>query len=227
MSVDYGGTGASCSGRRRRARLTRSRPQASDCEGGIKGDPGLMEQLETQSGRREPGVGIGVPGSVDRATGRVSMRASPVWLHGPRTRGDLGGGAGVWSKIPTTWCFALSEAVDSGGAGAEVNVRDPRHRRRRQDRGPWPPGRGINAIGANGGISCPTRSTTSAPDRSAPAAGPYRGLAERLRSRGRPARHLGIRSSGPKSAEIVAAGGGDAAAGNPRRFEDCPARRSR
>ena len=72
------------------------------------------------AGGRIETVGIGVPGSVDRATGRVSMGNS-TWLHGRDLRGDLAAFIDRPVKIANDAnCFALSEAVDGGGAGAEV-----------------------------------------------------------------------------------------------------------
>ena len=72
------------------------------------------------AGGRIETVGIGVPGSVDRATGRVSMGNS-TWLHGRDLRGDLAAALERPVKIANDAnCFALSEAVDGAGAGAQV-----------------------------------------------------------------------------------------------------------
>lgn len=123
LGLDYGGTkiegivlgpdGAE----RARARVPTPR---FDYDGGIRAIRGLMEQLETAAGGRIEQVGIGVPGSVDRKTGIVTLGNS-TWLHGRDLRGDLTAALERPVKIANDAnCFALSEAVDGGGAGAEV-----------------------------------------------------------------------------------------------------------
>ena len=65
-------------------------------------------------------VGIGVPGSVDIKTGRISLGNS-VWLSGRDLRGDVEDAVGVPVKIANDAnCFTLSEAVDGAGEGASV-----------------------------------------------------------------------------------------------------------
>ncbi len=123
LGLDYGGTkiegivlddqGAE----RARARVPTPR---FDYDGGIQAIRGLMERLEIEAGGRIETVGIGVPGSVDRATGHVSMGNS-TWLHGRDLRGDLSVALERPVRIANDAnCFALSEAVDGGGAGAQV-----------------------------------------------------------------------------------------------------------
>lgn len=91
-----------------------------DYEAGIDAIRGLMEQLEADAGRKAASVGIGVPGSVHRDSGRVAMGNS-VWLHGKDLRGDLHRALDRPVAIANDAnCFALSEAVDGGGAGAQV-----------------------------------------------------------------------------------------------------------
>lgn len=123
MGVDYGGTkieGIVLGNDG--AELARHRVPTPrfDYDGGIRAIRGLMEHLESAAGGHIETVGIGVPGSVDRATGHVSMGNS-VWLHGRDLRGDLAAALERPVKIANDAnCFALSEAVDGGGAGAEV-----------------------------------------------------------------------------------------------------------
>ena len=123
LGLDYGGTkiegivldADGCE--RARARVPTPR---FDYDGGLRSIRDLLAQLESQAGGRIEAVGIGVPGSVDRATGRVSMGNS-TWLHGRDLRGDLSAVIDRPVKIANDAnCFALSEAVDGGGAGAEV-----------------------------------------------------------------------------------------------------------
>lgn len=123
LGFDYGGTkiegivlgpdGAE----RARARVATPR---HDYDGGIRAIAGLTARLEEVAGGRVETVGIGVPGSVDRATGRISMGNS-TWLHGRDLRGDLTRALVRPVRIANDAnCFALSEAVDGGGAGAPV-----------------------------------------------------------------------------------------------------------
>ncbi len=123
LGLDYGGTkiegivlgpdGAE----RARARVPTPR---FDYEGGLKAIHGLLTRLESEAGGRIETVGIGVPGSVDRTTGTVS-KGNSTWLNGRDLRGDLTAELDRPVKIANDAnCFALSEAVDGGGAGAEV-----------------------------------------------------------------------------------------------------------
>ncbi|TPE52660.1 ROK family protein [Amaricoccus solimangrovi] len=123
MGVDYGGTKiegillAPDGSERARARVATPR---FDYEGGVAAIKSLMESLESEAGGRVERVGIGVPGSVDRGTGHVSMGNS-IWLHGRDLRGDLARALDRPVKIANDAnCFALSEAVDGAGAGAPV-----------------------------------------------------------------------------------------------------------
>ena len=123
LGLDYGGTkiegivlGPDGS-ERARARVPTPR---FDYDGGIRAIRGLLEQLEARAGGRIDSVGIGVPGSVDRGTGRVS-KGNSTWLHGRDLRGDLTAALDRPVKIANDAnCFALSEAVDGAGAGAQV-----------------------------------------------------------------------------------------------------------
>jgi fructokinase len=123
LGLDYGGTkiegvvlgpdGAE----RARARVPTPR---HDYDGGIRAISGLLGQLEGMAGGRIESVGIGVPGSVDRTSGVVS-KGNSTWLHGRDLRGDLAAVLDRPVKIANDAnCFALSEAVDGAGAGAEV-----------------------------------------------------------------------------------------------------------
>lgn len=64
-------------------------------------------------------VGIGIPGSVVPATGRVH-NANSTWLNGRTVVGDLQTllGRPVWAANDAN-CLALSEAVDGAAAGAD------------------------------------------------------------------------------------------------------------
>lgn len=123
LGLDYGGTkiegivlghdGAE----RARARVPTPR---FDYEGGLLAIRGLADRLEAEAGGRIEQVGIGVPGSVDRTTGRVSLGNSK-WLHGRDLQGDLTAALERPVKVANDAnCFALSESVDGAGAGADV-----------------------------------------------------------------------------------------------------------
>ena len=65
-------------------------------------------------------VGVGTPGSISRATGFL-RGANSVCLNGRPIREDLARRLGRDVRITNDAnCFALSEAVDGAGAGAEV-----------------------------------------------------------------------------------------------------------
>ena len=123
LGLDYGGTKIegvvldAAGAERARARVPTPR---HDYDGGIRAIRDLLGTLEGQAGGRIEQVGIGVPGSVDRESGRVSLGNS-TWLHGRDLRGDLAAALDRPVKIANDAnCFALSEAVDGAGAGAQV-----------------------------------------------------------------------------------------------------------
>ncbi|HEY8243562.1 MAG TPA: ROK family protein [Casimicrobiaceae bacterium] len=65
-------------------------------------------------------VGVGTPGSISRATGLL-RGANSVCLNGKPIREDLSRRLGRDVRVTNDAnCFALSEAVDGAGAGAEV-----------------------------------------------------------------------------------------------------------
>ena len=123
LGLDYGGTKIEGlvlgpdGQERARARVATPR---HDYAGGIRAIRGLMEQLEGGVGGKVTSVGIGVPGSVDRSTGRVS-RGNSTWLNGHDLRGDLAAALERPVKVANDAnCFALSEALDGAGTGAQV-----------------------------------------------------------------------------------------------------------
>lgn len=65
-----------------------------------------------------PNIGIGIPGSIIRATGRV-QNANSTWLNGQPLKADLERNLGRPVRLANDAnCFALSEASDGAGAGA-------------------------------------------------------------------------------------------------------------
>jgi fructokinase len=65
-------------------------------------------------------VGVGIPGALSHATGLVK-NANSTWLIGQPLKEDLERALGREVRLANDAnCFALSEAVDGAGAGAEV-----------------------------------------------------------------------------------------------------------
>src|SRR5438309_5321438 len=65
-------------------------------------------------------VGVGIPGALSRATGRVK-NANSTWLIGRPLKQDLERALGHEVRLENDAnCFALSEAIDGAGQGARV-----------------------------------------------------------------------------------------------------------
>jgi fructokinase len=80
---------------------------------------GLVDETETELGR-QGSVGIGIPGAESRVTGLIK-NANSTWLNGRPLRHDLQLLLRREVRIENDAnCFALSEATDGAGAGAEV-----------------------------------------------------------------------------------------------------------
>lgn len=79
----------------------------------------LVEEAEKRI-QSQATVGIGMPGALSRVTGLVK-NANSTCLIGRDLRGDLEKALGREIRLANDAnCFALSEAVDGAGAGAEV-----------------------------------------------------------------------------------------------------------
>ncbi len=78
-----------------------------------------MIQHAEETLRQTGTVGIGIPGALSRVTGRVK-NANSTWLIGEDLQGDLSRALGRQVTVENDAnCFALSEAVDGAGVGAE------------------------------------------------------------------------------------------------------------
>ena len=78
-----------------------------------------VEDIEREVGARGT-IGVGIPGTLSRATGLVK-NANSVWLIGHPLREDLMARLGRDIRLANDAnCFALSEAVDGAGAGYDV-----------------------------------------------------------------------------------------------------------
>jgi len=79
----------------------------------------LVREFERREGSRGT-VGIGIPGALSPATGRVK-NANSVWLNGKPLREDLECRLDREVRIANDAnCFALSEAIDGAGSGFSV-----------------------------------------------------------------------------------------------------------
>ncbi len=79
----------------------------------------LVGALELEAGQAGT-VGIGMPGAVSPATGRI-RNANSTWLNGRSFREDVERRLGRPLRLQNDAnCFALSEAIDGSAAGAEV-----------------------------------------------------------------------------------------------------------
>ena len=97
----------------------RSATPRDDYEATLAAIAGLVASLEDETGRRGS-VGIGMPGAISPATGRVK-NANSVWLNGRPLAQDLEARLQRPLRFANDAnCFALSEAVDGAGAGARA-----------------------------------------------------------------------------------------------------------
>lgn len=122
IGVDLGGTKIEAAALDRtgavRARRRVATPR-DDYGGTVEAIAGLVEELEQSVGRR-CAVGIGIPGTISLATGRVK-NANSTWLNGRPLAGDLERRLARPLRLANDAnCFALSEARDGAGAGARV-----------------------------------------------------------------------------------------------------------
>jgi fructokinase len=121
FGVDLGGTkieAVALDGREVRARGRVATPR-DDYEGTLRAVAALVARLEREAGVEGP-VGVGMPGAISPASGKVK-NANSSWLNGRPIAEDLA------RLVPRPLrfendanCLALSEAVDGAGAGARV-----------------------------------------------------------------------------------------------------------
>lgn len=90
-----------------------------DYEATLDAVAALVADVEREAGARGP-IGIGIPGAVVPATGRVK-NANSVRLNGQPFGRDLEARLGRPVRLMNDAnCFAISEAADGAGAGADV-----------------------------------------------------------------------------------------------------------
>jgi fructokinase len=116
IGVDLGGTkieAIALDGSREVARRRVPTPRG-DYEATISTVSALVRELGAGS------VGVGIPGALSRVSGLVK-NANSTWLIGRPLRQDLEDAIGRDVRLENDAnCFALSEATDGAGAGAEV-----------------------------------------------------------------------------------------------------------
>ncbi|MFC4258963.1 ROK family protein [Marinobacter lacisalsi] len=100
-------------------RLRRPTP-ANDYPGTLEVIADLVRDAESHAGAGNLPVGVGIPGSVSRVTGRVK-NGNSTWLNGQPMEDDLSRLLGRRVTLTNDAnCLALSEATDGAGAGHDV-----------------------------------------------------------------------------------------------------------
>jgi len=122
IGIDLGGTKIEAvalgSGNEVLARRRRPSPQG-DYHATVAALVDLVAELERDLGLKGT-VGIGIPGAISPASGRIK-NANSTWLIGRPFDRDLGAALGRPVRIENDAnCFALSEAADGAAAGACV-----------------------------------------------------------------------------------------------------------
>ena len=94
-------------------------PTERSYEGVVRGIRELVQAAENEGGRM-CSVGIGIPGTVSRETGLVK-NANSTWINGKPLDRDLRLALNRDVRLENDAnCFAVSEARDGAGAGADV-----------------------------------------------------------------------------------------------------------
>jgi fructokinase len=122
IGIDLGGTkieGIALSADGRAVAGRRMATPREDYDGTVRAVSGLVSALESDAGSRGT-VGVGMPGAVSPATGLVK-NANSTWLIGRPLSQDLERALGRSVRLANDAnCFALSEACDGAGSGADV-----------------------------------------------------------------------------------------------------------
>jgi fructokinase len=122
IGVDVGGTkieAIALDARGGELQRIRTATPKGDYAGTIAAIVGLVKELETATGQTGT-VGVGIPGTIVRATGLVK-NANSTWLNGQPLQIDLGAALGREVRCANDAnCFAISEATDGAAKGYEV-----------------------------------------------------------------------------------------------------------
>lgn len=96
------------------------KPSPPGYEAGIRAIAGLVAEITQGRGLELAPVGLGIPGSESPKTGLI-RNANSTWLNGRPLRQDLEAALARRVRLANDAnCFALSEAKDGAGAGAQV-----------------------------------------------------------------------------------------------------------
>ena len=121
IGIDLGGTKIEAIALEGTRELLRRRIAAprGDYDATIRAVCDLVAAFETELG--DPGtVGLGIPGAISAATGLVK-NANSTWLIGRPLDRDLERALGRPVRVTNDAnCFALSEAIDGAGSGAQT-----------------------------------------------------------------------------------------------------------
>jgi fructokinase len=121
IGIDLGGTkieGILLAGHDEILRLRVDTPR-DDYAATVEAIASLADTLERRGGARGS-IGVGIPGTMSADTGLVK-NANSVWLIGKPLRDDLTRRLGREVRMANDAnCFAISEATDGAGAGADV-----------------------------------------------------------------------------------------------------------
>lgn len=118
IGIDFGGTKieAAALGPDGVVVVRERRPNPRSYEAAIE----VVRELVHAVGPKDATVGMGVPGSISPKTGMI-RNANSTWMNGRPFKQDVEQALGRPVRIENDAnCFALSEASDGAGAGAEV-----------------------------------------------------------------------------------------------------------
>jgi len=122
LGVDFGGTKIEVAAIDEAGafRFRRRAANPRDYDGAIRAVNDLLAAAVAETGASGAPIGVGIPGSVSPVTGLV-RNANSTWLNGRALAADLAMATGRPARVRNDAnCFALSEATDGAGAGADV-----------------------------------------------------------------------------------------------------------
>ena len=122
IGIDFGGTKieAAVLGRDGAIEARLRRPNPGGYEAAVEAVRELVGAVEAEAGVSGASIGLGIPGSISPKTGMI-RNANSTWLNGRPFKQDLERALGRPVRLENDAnCFALSEASDGAGAGAQV-----------------------------------------------------------------------------------------------------------